>query len=231
MNHYIDLKIIPDAEISLNFIRNKIVTKLHKALHDLSQNRIGISFPNWTDRQSRRSEAMLEGRENDPEGASKRQKSGGVYLTNNLGNTLRLHGSQADLQTLQDTNWLGGLSGYCEVSDILPVPENIKGYRTVSRIQPGRSMAKLRRHIVHQKAQGILKTDEEIAAYEKQYKAKMFASSLDNPYLELQSVSTGEHYRIFIQFGELQDQPVAGAFNCYGLSSRNPDKQATVPWF
>ncbi len=193
MNHYIDLKIIPDAEIPLYFIRNKVVTKLHKALHDQNQKNIGISFPNYKVK---------------------------------LGDIIRLHGSQADLQTLQDSNWLGGLSGYCEASEILPVPETIEGYRTVSRIQPTMTLAKLKKRIEYQKANGILKTDEDIVAYEKQYKAKMFASSLDNPYLELQSASTGELYRIFIELGEIQSQPVAGEFNHFGLS-----KVATIPWF
>ena len=204
MDYYLDLKMSPDDEVPLYFIRNKIVTKLHKALHDLNQNQIGVSFPNCT----------------------KRQKSGGVYFIGKLGDTIRLHGSQTDLQILQNTNWLGGLSGYCEVSDILPVPETVEGYRTVSRVQPTMTLAKLKKRVEYQKANGDLKTDAEVEAYKKQYKAKMFAASLDNPYLELQSASTGENYRIFINFGEIQSQPVAGEFNRFGLS-----KTATIPWF
>ena len=143
-----------------------------------------------------------------------------------LGDTIRLHGSQADLQSLHASNWLGGLSGYCQVSDILPVPETVEGYRTISRIQPTMTIAKLKKRIEYQRARGDLKTDEEVKAYEMQYKAKMFAESLDNPYLELQSNSTGESYRIFIKLGEVQSLPVPGKFNSFGLS-----KQATVPWF
>jgi CRISPR-associated endonuclease Csy4 len=204
MTHYINIRIKPDAEFRENVLLNKTFTKLHKTLHDLKQTRIGVSFPEPT----------------------KGQKSGGVYFLSGLGKVIRLHGSQPDLQALQDTNWLGGLSGYCDVSGILPVPETVEGYRTVSRIQPTMTEAKLKKRIEYQKANGDLKTDEDVKAYIKQYKAKMFASSLDNPYLELQSSSTGENYRIFIQFGELQSQPVAGEFNRFGLS-----KTATIPWF
>ncbi len=50
--------------------------------------------------------------------------------------------------------------------------------------------------------------------------------SLDNPYLELQSASSGQLYRVFIEMGEIQDKPVTGDFNHFGLS-----KSATVPWF
>ena len=44
MNYYLDFKIRPDEEVPLYFIRNKIVTKLHKALHDQKQTAIGVSF-------------------------------------------------------------------------------------------------------------------------------------------------------------------------------------------
>jgi len=157
------------------------------------------------------------------------QTSIGISFPNykiKLGNIIRLHGNQADLKTLQGLNWLGGLAGYCEISDIMPVPETVEGYRTVSRIQPTMTLAKLKKRVDYQKARGDLKTEKEVEAYEKQYKARMFAASLDNPYLELQSTSTGEHYRVFIKFGEIKSQPVKGEFNHFGLS-----KTATIPWF
>ena len=143
-----------------------------------------------------------------------------------LGNTIRLHGKRQALEALHKSNWLGGLAGYCEVSEILPVPESIKGYRTVSRKQPTMTLKKLEKRIQHQKASGVLNTEDEIKAYQRQYKEKMYASSLDNPYLELQSTSTGKLYRVFIQMGEIQDNPVSGEFNYFGLS-----KTATIPWF
>ena len=88
------------------------------------------------------------------------------------------------------------------------------------------TLAKLKKRVEYQKANGDLTTGEEVEAYIKQYKAKMFAESLDNPYLDLQSASTGENYRIFIQFGEIQSQPVVGEFDRFGLSN-----VATIPWF
>lgn len=200
MDCYLDLTMRPDEEVPLYFIRNKIVTKLHKALYDQKQRSIGVSFPKQKEKTK-----------------TKEAKLGGV---------LRLHGSEADLQALQDVNWLGGLSGYCEVGRILPVPDKVKGYLTVSRIQPTMTESKLKKRVEYQKANGDLKTDEEVKAYTQQYKAKMFALSLDNPYLELQSSSTGEIYRIFIKFGVLQNLPVEGEFNRFGLSNTT-----TVPWF
>ncbi len=134
-----------------------------------------------------------------------------------LGDVLRLHGSKDELEALQKTNWLGGLVGYCEVSDILPVPEKVSGYRTVSRIRQNMTNAKLNRLI----KRGSI-SDESV----KSYKEKMFATGLDNPFLELHSKSTGEKYRVYIAFGDLLDQPIVGQFNHFGLS-----KAATIPWF
>lgn len=133
-----------------------------------------------------------------------------------LGNVLRLHGSQANLAALQQQNWLGGMSGYCNVSEVLAVPDSVQ-YRTVSRKQTNMTQAKLNRLI----KRGSI-TEDEV----KRYKAKMFSKGLDNPYLELQSGSNGHRHRRYIEFGELVDAPVAGQFDQFGLS-----KTATVPWF
>ena len=184
MKHYQCIKLLPDEECPLYFLRNTCFTKLHKALHDLKQTSIGVSFPNY----------KLK-----------------------LGDVIRLHGEKGSLDSLQKSNWLGGLVGYCEVSDTLSVPEKIEGYRTVSRIRQNMTNSKLNRLI----KRGAI-TDSEVT----NYKAKMFSTGLDNPYMELQSKTTGEKYRIYIAFGDLREQPTAGEFNHFGLG-----KTATVPWF
>ena len=149
-----------------------------------------------------------------------KQTSIGVSFPNHkakLGDIIRLHGDKTSLETLQKRNWLGGLSGYCRVSNILPVPDKVEGYRTVSRIRQNMTNAKLRRLI----QRGSISEDET-----RGYQAKMMAGSLDDPFLELRSKSTSEKYRIYIVFGALKDQPAEGDFNHFGLS-----KTATVPWF
>jgi len=133
-----------------------------------------------------------------------------------LGKVLRLHGDKTNLQNLQGLNWLGGIAGYCEMSDVKSVPADVK-FRTVSRIRTNMSKSKLKRL----KRRGSITPDEE-----KIYKAKMFSQGLANPYLDLESGSTGQKHRRFIHFGPLLDQPLEGKFDSYGLS-----KVATVPWF
>ncbi len=117
---------------------------------------------------------------------------------------------------LQNINWLGGLVGYCEQTQILPIPTKVS-YRTVSRKQANMTEAKLRRLI----KRGSISADDV-----KKYKAKMFTQGLDNAYLELESTSNGNKHRRYIEFGELSDKPSTGLFDSFGLS-----KESTVPWF
>ncbi len=133
-----------------------------------------------------------------------------------LGDQLRIHGTQTALTQLQDKNWVGGMSGYCQVSAIQPVPDNVQ-YRTVSRVQANMSQAKLNRLI----KRGSI-TEEEV----KQYRAKMFTQGLENPYIELISGSNKHKHRRYIKFSDLTSQPITGKFDLFGLS-----KIATVPWF
>jgi CRISPR-associated endonuclease Csy4 len=139
-----------------------------------------------------------------------------------LGNVLRLHGTEGALSAIADTKWLGGLAGYCEISEIKKVPARAK-YRTVSRWQPTMSEANLRRLIKRGQVRGRPLSEEEI----KSYRTKMLdKQSTKLPYIELQSGSNGHRHRRYIQFGELRDQPVEGEFDAFGLS-----KTATIPWF
>jgi len=134
-----------------------------------------------------------------------------------LGKIIRLHGTDKNLNEFQSKNWLGGLSGYCKVSDILAIPQQVK-YRNISRWQHNMSESHLRRLI----KRGSI-TQSEIKAY----KAKMFAAQMTTlPYLELESTSTGKHHRRYIQMSDLYDEPVKGEFDTFGLS-----KAATIPWF
>jgi CRISPR-associated endonuclease Csy4 len=133
-----------------------------------------------------------------------------------LGDVLRLHGTSESLEKLQHKSWLGGMAGYCSVSEVLPVPANSQ-HRVVSRVQTNMSQSKLNRLIKRRKIS---------ADAVKGYKAKMFSQRLENAYLELKSSSNRHHHRRYIQFGNLVDQPVEGGFDYFGLS-----KIATVPWF
>jgi len=133
-----------------------------------------------------------------------------------LGKFLRVHGNNTNLNDLLCLNWLGDLAVYCEIGEVKKIPSNVK-FRSISRIRTNMSKSKLRRL----KKRGSITPNQE-----KAYKAKMFSLGLDNPYLDIQSGSTGQKHRRFITFGELHEQPVFGKFDSYGLSA-----VSTIPWF
>jgi len=133
-----------------------------------------------------------------------------------LGRLFRIHGSKEALEKLQEKDWLGKYAEFCKVSKIEAIPEKVQ-HRTVSRVQQNMTEAKLRRLI----KRGNI-PEEDI----KKYRIKMFQGGLDNPYVELRSMSNGQMHRRFMEFGELQDTEVKGEFDLFGLS-----KVSTIPWF
>jgi CRISPR-associated endonuclease Csy4 len=183
MDHYIDIKIKPDAEMRENVLLNKVYSKLHKALFSLKSTDIGVSFPKYK---------VL------------------------LGDVLRVHGTEIKLSELQNTEWLGGLVGYCDLTPVKEIPEGVT-YRKISRIQANMTEAKLRRLV----SRGTISTEEI-----KQYKTKMFSQGLDNPYFELESLSNGHKHRRYLVFGDKKAEVSVGKFDFFGLS-----KIATIPWF
>lgn len=134
-----------------------------------------------------------------------------------LGDALRLHGSCAALETIMATPWLKGLRDYTEVGNIEKVPEKIKGYRTVFRVQQ-KSPQNMRKRSV---AKGWL---SEIQAQEQIPDTAQ--KCLSQPFILLKSVSTQQHMMLFIQYGALKKTPQKGGFSRYGLS-----KESTIPWF
>ena len=138
-----------------------------------------------------------------------------------LGRLFRIHGSIEALEKLQAKEWLAKYADYCKVSKIQPMPDEVK-YRTVSRVQQNMTEAKLRRLIKRAKEGKGNFNEEDI----KKYRIKMFQGGLDNPYVELRSMSNGQLHRRFIAFGELQENETKGEFDLFGLS-----KVSTIPWF
>lgn len=92
MDHYVDLKLLPDPEIAQPHLMGALFTKLHLALVALRSEHIGVSFPAvQPDRQW-------------------------------LGDCLRLHGSHADLAAFMAAPWLAGLRDHVRATAVLEVP-------------------------------------------------------------------------------------------------------------
>ncbi|MDH2434351.1 type I-F CRISPR-associated endoribonuclease Cas6/Csy4 [Pokkaliibacter sp. MBI-7] len=134
-----------------------------------------------------------------------------------LGSLLRLHGKAADLDQLMGQPWLTGMLDHVERSDINPVPAGVS-YRALRRVQAKSNPERLRRR--YMRRHGV--TETEAARHLPDSAAK----TLELPFIQMRSNSSGQHFRLFLALGEPQPQPTEGSFNSYGLS-----QSATLPWF
>ena len=133
-----------------------------------------------------------------------------------LGGRLRLHGSAGNLRTLMAQDWLTGMRDHSRTGDIVPVPAEC-GQLEVRRVQAKSSPERLRRRQMKRKGWSETEAREAIP--------DSAAEVLHLPYLELQSHSTGQRFRLFIS-QRPSSRAVTGSFNAYGISTT-----ATVPSF
>lgn len=119
MKYYIDISLLPDAEVALGFLWEKMFQQIHLALAEQTGNgtsSVAISFPGY-------------GRGQFP-----------------LGGKLRLLSrDEATLQQLDISRWLSRLTDYVHITSIRPVPEKVKGHSIYKRLQPKSSSERLAR--------------------------------------------------------------------------------------
>lgn len=97
----------------------------------------------------------------------------------------RIHADKEALEKLNEKDWLGVFTKFCKVSSITVVPSEVK-YRTISRIQQKYDRIK------------VTKIDKKREYFRRRYKnieVKMISGGLDNPYVELVSMSNGQLHR------------------------------------
>jgi len=95
MDHYLEIKLLPDPEFVPTVLMNALFGKLHRALVELKNTDLGISFPDV-----------------QPERPA-------------LGERLRLHGSAGHLERLMALDWLTGMHDHVAVGAPKPVPDNV----------------------------------------------------------------------------------------------------------
>ena len=134
-----------------------------------------------------------------------------------LGSRLRLHGTVTDLERLMSENWLQGMRDHLFCSPVSPVPATTT-YRVVRRVQAKSSPERERRRLVARKGVSVGAAIQAIP--------DSAVELLLLPYILLSSQSTKQQFRLFVEHLPVQQEPVAGTFGAYGLSS-----VATVPWF
>lgn len=187
MDHYLDIRLLPDPEFPPSMLMNALFAKLHRALVDLDSTAIGVSFPDHALEPAR------------------------------LGERLRLHGEARALNDLLTRDWLRGMRDHIEQYGPAKIPGGAP-HRMVRRVQAKSSPERLRRRLIKRK--GI----DQVAASEAI--PDQAAERLDLPFVTLQSRSSGQTFRLFIEHGPPQPDPTPGPFGHYGLS-----RGATIPWF
>ncbi len=134
-----------------------------------------------------------------------------------LGDRVRLHGSQQALIRIVKLDWLKDLREYISESAIKEVPSDCM-HRVVKRLQAKGSPDRLYRRSVKKNKISLEEAEKRVLNYKK--------IDLDAPFVQLKSHSSRQPFRLFIQQGEILQEPQQGAFSSYGLSSG-----ATIPWF
>jgi CRISPR-associated endonuclease Csy4 len=118
MKFFIEITLLPDVEIPIYFLWEKVYQQIHLALVEIQdaegQVSIGASFPQYS--------------------ADQRQ----------LGSKLRLMAlSSAELEKLHIHKWLSRLSDYVHITTVREVPKGIKEYAFFKRIQSKSSNSRL----------------------------------------------------------------------------------------
>ncbi|WP_353143333.1 type I-F CRISPR-associated endoribonuclease Cas6/Csy4 [Acinetobacter pragensis] len=197
MKYYLEIKFLPDDDISIHFLWSKVYKQLHLALAGVknaeNQVNIGFSFPQY------RYDA----------------KSGKGFV----GEKLRLFALSEDiLECLDVHKWLSRYVDYVHISSIKAVPlEKITGFAIYKRKQVKSSAERLARAEVKK---GRYDYENALAHYRK------FVTSTSLPYVQLLSDSSGtvkdeslkNHFKLFIE-KQSAEKSETQVFSSYGLSS------------
>lgn len=213
MNNYQEIRLLPNTKLNLGFLWQKVFQQIHIALVENkvaeNESEVGLSIPDYVVPQ--------DGIKGLP-----------------LGDKIRLFAkTEQQLEQLNIVKWLARLEDYAQVKTIKPVPADcqhacfsrraVKGERRL--VEKARQMAEAKAKI----------TDEPMESWFKQYRLQSAKLSSTLPFIQISrspsEQSEGKRgFKLFIEM-QLHNAPKSGTFNCYGLSHKGENKQATVPWF
>ncbi|OPX55110.1 CRISPR-associated endonuclease Csy4 [Oceanospirillum multiglobuliferum] len=210
MNYYQDITLLPDTDIALGFLWQKIYQQVHIALVenkvDQHHSVIAVSFPAY----------------------------GGKGFP--LGNKLRvLAKEKAQLEKLNLAGFLARFEDYTHLKSIQPVPEDVPHIAFVRQRVKGQTridqdMASKAKRWAEKSGQTVEECLQQLA------KTKPFPHS-SNAFIWMESLQTkasnpegSAKFPLFIEKVEV-NAANQGLFNCYGLSAAKGDNIATVPNF
>ncbi len=214
MKYYQDITLLPDAEVSLGFIWEKVYQQIHLLLvekkSEENQSLLGLSFPTYGEK------------------------------TFPLGNQLRLLAESEDqLHQANVNQWLHRFSDYVHVKSIKAVPNEVNQYACFYRVNPKsqqRRLKQLDRRVAYlSQKHGVA---EDVMRAQLLDSIEQHSGESKLPYINVQSLSSAadsENRHKFMLFIECEKDNAptdsGNAFTCYGLSSLHKGKKTFVPWF
>jgi CRISPR-associated endonuclease Csy4 len=192
MKYYIDISLLPNEEIRLSFLWQKIFQQVHIAL---VENKVA---------------------DNESEIALSIVDYGNKIFP--LGSKLRLFAGKEDtLVKLDIHQWLNRLSDYCHIKPIKVVPDDINQYARFKR-KPVKSIeSKAKRRAAH-----LNKPYAEVLAYlikeGRSYESELPFIKVESQNTK-KRVGGGVscQFLLFIE-SSIFEEPIPGKFDCYGLS-------------
>ncbi|XQW86318.1 type I-F CRISPR-associated endoribonuclease Cas6/Csy4 [Thalassotalea piscium] len=217
MNYYLDITLLPEADITLGFIWQKVYQQVHIALVDnkvgKNESAIAVSFPRY----------------------STEKNSEGVFP---LGNQLRLIANdEKQLTKLNIAKWLNRLEDYVHIKSIKPVPKNVT-YSAFVRVQV-KGEARIEKDMLSKAQRWSDKSGKSIDVCLAELEKSKPKGNNNLPFIWLESQETKQRnaggsrkFPLFIRKVDVLEQQV-GTFNCYGLSMchKNKEKLVTIPQF
>jgi len=187
-SHYLDIQLRPDPDFPTGQLMGALFSKLHRRLVTLNTQAIGVSFPHH----------QLKPRA--------------------IGDLLRLHGLETELETLMAESWLGGMRAHADICAVTVTPADIS-HRTVTRRQFKTNAERLRRRRMKRHRESEAEVLVRIPDTAEKRNVPL-------PFVQVRSASTGQRFSLFVEHGPEQAEPTPGTFNSYGLS-----RFTTIPWF
>nr|WP_321279070.1 type I-F CRISPR-associated endoribonuclease Cas6/Csy4 [uncultured Vibrio sp.] len=210
MKYYQDITLLPDAEVSLGFIWEKVYQQIHLLLvekkSEENQSLLGLSFPTYGDKSFP------------------------------LGNQLRLLAENKEQLVQANVNqWLQRFSDYVHVKSIKAVPSEVNEFACFYRVNP-----KSQQRRIKQLDRRVAVLAQKHGVAEEEMRAQLLASIEQHsdesklPYINVQSLSSATNdqrhkFMLFIKCEKTSEPKDKGnVFTCYGLS---PTEQGTTPVF
>lgn len=215
MKYYLDITLLPEADITLGFIWQKVYQQVHIALVDNkvgeNESAIAVGFP-------------LYGEHAFP-----------------LGNKLRLLATEeSQLTQLNINRWLTRFEDYVHIKSIKAVPEQVTQVCFVRQHVKGQQGIdkKMQAKAKYWSKKSGTPIDECLQSLEKT-KPRADRASTKLPFIWIESQETKQRnesgsskFPLFIKRVEVSNQQT-GVFNCYGLSANhnNEGKLVSIPQF